>query len=270
LALRIEDIDTPRVKPDAERRIREDLEWLGLDWDDECHQSDRFDRYANVIERLDQLGLVYLCDCSRAEIARVASAPHAGEEGPIYPGTCRPHGMQARAFKRPPCVRFAVPEGREVGFDDLVLGPIRQRVDLAVGDFVLRRGDGVFAYQLAVVVDDADMQISRVVRGADLLSSTPRQLMLFEAIGAEPPSFLHTPLVLGADGERLAKRAAGVPLRDHREAGTSPEAVVGALAFLLGLADDDAPRTARSLLDSYAPARVAHHSVRLSPGFLAR
>jgi glutamyl-tRNA synthetase len=273
LVLRIEDLDSPRVVPGAEAGIVRDLRWLGLDWDEgpeeggpvgPYRQSERGDRYNEALARLQERGLLYGCDCSRSEIARAASAPHPGEEGPRYPGTCRKKGLQG-PWKRPPALRFAVPKGREVRFVDAVHGEQREVVSERVGDFVLRRGDGVVAYQLAVVVDDLEMEIERVVRGADLLGSTARQVLLMEALGGEAPSYLHTPLVLGPDGARLAKRSRGVPVADQREAGRAPEEVIGALAFLLGLRGTAAPCTASSLLEDYAPERLPRGAVLL-PG----
>lgn len=244
LILRVEDLDAPRVIKGAAEKILDELRWLGLDWDEgpdvsgACQpyiQSQRTDRYNEALEFLSREHHTYHCDCSRAEIARLASAPHAGEEGPLYPGTCR-NLPSNRAFKRPPAVRLRVPEG-EVSFTDLVHGEQLCDVQKETGDFVLRRGDGVHSYQLAVVVDDIAMGITEVVRGADLLSSTARQIVLARLLGAEPPRYAHAPLVIGSDGERLAKRARGVPLFHHREAGRDPRRIVAALARLLGLAD---------------------------------
>jgi glutamyl-tRNA synthetase len=253
LVLRIEDLDRDRVIPAARAAILDDLRWLGVTWDEGPDvggpaspyvQSERIALYAAALDDLASRDHVYLCDCSRAEIARAASAPHAGEEGPRYPGTCRPHGMRPRAFRRPPAVRLAVPEGRAstVVVEDAVLGRIEENVAEITGDFVLRRGDGVFAYQLAVVVDDVTMGITEVVRGADLAASAPRQALLARLLGAEPPAFAHVPLLLGADGARLAKRARGMTLRDQRAAGRDgrelARAIAGAYAHDLGGAAD--------------------------------
>lgn len=243
--MRVEDLDAPRVVEGVEARQLDDLRWLGLDWDEgpdvggpfaPYRQSERTERYEAAIDDLARRDLVYLCDCSRAEIARVASAPHAGDEGARYPGTCREHGMRPRAFKRPPAVRLRVPD-RTLVVEDALQGRIAQNVLEAVGDFVLRRGDGVHAYQLAVVVDDLAMQIGEVVRGCDLASSAPRQVLLAELLGGRAPSFAHVPLVVGADGARLAKRAPGVVLRHHREAGERPERVLARVATALGLVE---------------------------------
>ena len=187
-------------------------------------QSERQTLYEAAIDKLAAEGLAYLCDCSRAEIARVASAPHAGDEGPRYPGTCRPFGMRSRAFRRPPAVRLAVPQdGSEVvTTNDLVLGCRTENVAEVTGDFVLRRGDGIFAYQLAVVVDDLAMGITDVVRGADLASSSARQVLLARLLHAEPPSFAHVPLLVAEDGRRLAKRDGGMTIREQRALDRDP------------------------------------------------
>jgi glutamyl-tRNA synthetase len=241
LLLRMEDLDRDRVIAETRTGILDDLRYLGLSWDEgpdvggPCApyvQSDRLPRYQAALDQLAREGRLYFCDCSRAEIARVASAPHAGEEGPRYPGTCRAHGLRERSFRRPPAVRLAVPEGEagRVEIDDGVLGVLREQVGEGTGDFVLRRGDGVIAYQLAVVVDDLAMGITEVVRGADLAASAPRQTLLARLLGGEPPRFAHIPLLLGPDGERLAKRAPRMTLRDQRAAGRDGPALARAIA----------------------------------------
>jgi glutamyl-tRNA synthetase len=189
-------------------------------------QSERTARYAEVVATLRARGLVYPCTCTRRELAESASAPH-GEE-PVYPGTCRGGPTHP---ERPAAMRFRFERGEP--FVDVLLGP--REDGIASGDFVVARSDGLFAYQLAVVVDDADMRITEVVRGADLLSSVPRQIALFRALGAEPPAFLHVPLVLGPDGERLAKRHGAIAIRDLRASGRSADGIVGDLASSLGL-----------------------------------
>jgi len=243
--LRVEDLDPPRVVAGSAARIEDDLRWLGLDWDEGPFlQSARGALYEEAIARLASQGLVYPCDCSRADIARVASAPHPGEEA-VYPGSCRALDP-ARAMRRPPALRVRVPD-EVVAFDDAVAGRVTQDLAREVGDFVLRRGDGVFAYQLAVVVDDLAMGITDVVRGADLLSSTPRQIWLARKLRSAPPRYAHVPLVVAADGSRLEKRTHGARVRELRDRGFAPEAVVGELAFGLGLAVGPDPVTARDL-----------------------
>ncbi|NOU29444.1 MAG: tRNA glutamyl-Q(34) synthetase GluQRS [Polyangiaceae bacterium] len=251
--LRIEDIDEPRVVSGSQERIVSDLRWLGLHWDlgpedPTTVQSARKPLYRDALDRLRAQGLVYPCDCSRAEIARIASAPHAGEDL-VYPGTCRnlPHD---RAFRRAPALRLAVPPGTVERFHDEGGGGgvVSQHVGRDVGDFVLQRGDGLFSYQLAVAVDDATMGVTHVVRGRDLLASTPRQLLLMRLLGLRAPStYIHLPLVVDAAGERLAKRTRGARVRALRDAGISPEEVVGVLAFGLGLTADTTPMTPDAL-----------------------
>lgn len=277
LVLRMEDLDTPRVVAEAAERQLEDLRWLGLDWDEgpdeggafsPYAQSERFGSYEAALQRLGEQGLLYYCDCSRAEIARVASAPHVGDEGPRYPGLCREAGLEPRSWKRPPAIRLRAPEG-DVVIEDRFQGRRVQDVAGIVGDFVLKRGDGVYSYQLAVVVDDLGMGITEAVRGADLLGSAPRQALLADLLGGHGPSFAHSPLVLAPDGERLAKRAFGVPLRDHREAGIASEELVASLARTLGLLEPDDSRDRirpAELLDADRLARLRGVTeVRLSP-----
>jgi glutamyl-tRNA synthetase len=245
--VRMEDLDPPRVVAGSAARILEDLAWLGLRWDEEHTQSARGDRYARALASLGSRGLTYVCDCSRAEIARVGSAPHAGEEL-VYPGTCRDADPD-RALKRLGAVRLRVPKERVV-VEDGVAGAFAQNLAEDVGDFVLQRGDGVVAYQLAVTVDDLEMAITDVVRGVDLLPSTPRQAFLARLLGHEPPRTWHLPLVVDASGERLAKRTAGAHLRTLREAGVRPEEVIGELGWALGLRVSRAPCNLQQLLET--------------------
>jgi glutamyl-tRNA synthetase len=265
--LRVEDIDTPRVVRGATARIEEDLAWLGLDWDEGPReggmhapytQSDRAAFYDAKLSELSAAGLTYECDCSRAEISRVASAPHAGEEL-VYPGTCR-DAPPGREMKRAPAVRLRVPEGARVAFEDLVRGRVEQHVDTSVGDFVLRRGDGIYAYQLVVAADDAAMEISHVIRADDLLASTARQILLMQLLGTATdriPTYAHVPMVVAPDGERLAKRAGSASVRALRERGLQPEEIVGTLARGLGLFTRDAhPITPHALAAKLEPPRA--------------
>ena len=267
LVLRVEDIDTPRVKAGVENRQLEDLRWLGLNWDEgpdvggvhaPYRQSERVAQYDAALTSLARQGLTYYCDCSRADIARVASAPHEGDEGPRYPGTCRELGLRERTWKRSPAIRLKVPD-RDVQVDDLLQGSFTENVGQRVGDFVLRRGDGVYAYQLAVVVDDVAMGITDVVRGADLLGSTARQVLLADLLGASPPRYAHHAMVLAEDGGRMAKRGGGVTLREERDAGVDGRAVLAALAVALGLGSShpaEGAVTPADIVHAFDPSRL--------------
>ncbi|HEY9723202.1 MAG TPA: tRNA glutamyl-Q(34) synthetase GluQRS [Oscillatoriaceae cyanobacterium] len=275
--MRVEDLDPPRILPGAEERLLEDLRWLGLDWDEgpdvggpyaPYRQSERYPRYREALERLAEAGRVYGCTCSRADLRRLASAPHQGEEGPIYPGICRERGLPmdfgATGSGRCPALRFLAAPGT-VCFEDLLAGRTCEDVQSQTGDFVLRRADGLYAYQLAVVVDDGAMAINQVVRGADLLGSTPRQIQLQEALGLPRPAYAHVPLVLNAEGERLAKRDQAVSIRRLREGGSRPEDLIGELGASLGLLPKPEPLTARELVDTFAWERVRREPWRVAP-----
>ncbi len=207
--LRIEDLDTPRVVPGIADDMLRTLEILGFQWDGEVMwQSCRSDAYSSALERLLQNGVAYPCGCSRAEIARIATAPHAGDEGPVYPGLCRdglPAGKSARSIR----VRT---DEEPVCFRDGLKGQVCQNLAALGGDFVVKRADGLFAYHLAVVVDDAESGVNQVVRGADLLSSTPRQIHLQRLLGLPEPGYFHFPLVTNSDGTKLSKRDNAVSL----------------------------------------------------------
>ena len=205
--VRIEDIDTPRVVPGSAEEILAALTRYGLEWDgDIVWQSQRTARYEAALERLRDANLVYDCACSRADLQRAASAPLGAEA--VYPGTCRnglPPGKSARA------IRFRAPD-EVFAFDDLLRGRIEENVAAKTGDFVVRRADGLFAYQLAVVVDDAEQSVTQVVRGVDLLDSTARQIALQRALGYPTPQYAHIPLVTNPDGSKLGKRDGSLPL----------------------------------------------------------
>jgi glutamyl-tRNA synthetase len=260
--LRVEDLDPERSTAQATEGLFEDLAWLGLDWDGPVwRQAERAAHYARALEQLRAAGRVYPCWCSRAEVARAASAPHAGEDGPVYPGTCR--RSPAPRAGRAPSQRFAVEPGL-VSFDDGLHGRVTQDVSRAVGDFVVQRADGVASYQLAVVVDDAASGITEVIRGDDLIASTPRQLQLYRALGATPPRFTHVPLLLGPDGQRLAKRAGAWTAAALRERGARPEAVIGLLARWSGLTDGQ-PISARELVAGFTWASVGKTPTVVTP-----
>ena len=232
--VRMEDLDRPRAVKGAEERILEDLRWLGLDWDGEVvRQSERVGLYEAALARLD----TFRCWCSRAEL--VASAPH-GEEGPRYPGTCR----ERREGPKKPSLRLRVAD-EEVRWQDRLHGEQCDNPSHQVGDFVVRRADGIFAYQLAVVVDDIAQGVTEVVRGDDLMTSTARQLLLYRALGAPPPRWAHVPLLLGPDGQRLSKRHGSIAVR---ESGLSPAALVGKLEATLGLSGEGQEVMPRDLI----------------------
>ena len=242
LALRMEDLDGPRVKKGAAEGAWQDLRWLGIEGDGEpLVQSTRAPAHAAALERLHALGLAYPCVCTRSEVDRAASAPHEGESAPPYPGTCRGRyadtGAARAASGRDPAWRFAVPAGRVVSFEDRFRGPQRFEPARTGGDFVIARRGGAAAYMLAVVVDDAFQVVDAVVRGDDLLDSTPLQLLLHEALGLAAPDWFHLPLVRGTDGRRLAKRHGDTRIARFREAGVPPERVIGLLARWSGLGD---------------------------------
>jgi glutamyl-tRNA synthetase len=255
--LRIEDLDPDRCRPHFIDALYRDLEWLGLDWDGPVvRQSERAQVYREALGVLEAKNLTYFCTCSRADLQRAASAPHEGEDGPIYPGTCR-NGVTQPG--RPASVRFRA-RGGPIQFTDLVHGSYAQNVAQQVGDFVVRRADGVASYQLAVVVDDAAQGITHVLRGDDLLSSTPRQLQLLEALGSRPPQYAHVPLLLGEDGRRLAKRDGAVTVAHHRERGGSSAPLIGLLAKWSGLGNGE-PLSARELVKDFTLEKISRSPV---------
>ena len=261
-AMRVEDIDRPRVRPGLAAQQLDELRWLGLDWDGEpVFQSQRSQLYETALRQLgDQ---VYECFCSRAEIAASASAPH-GDEGPRYPGTCAQltRGQRAERRKsRAPALRLRVPPG-EIAFADEILGPQSFEVQAMTGDFVLRRADGIFAYQLAVTVDDGAMGVTQVLRGADLVTSTPRQILLHRLLGQPEPRWAHAPLVLSAAGERLSKRDRSLSLSALRAAGADPRQLVADLARLSGIKSGGACEL-HELLSKFSLARVPRAPARV-------
>ncbi|MEL6183159.1 MAG: tRNA glutamyl-Q(34) synthetase GluQRS [Myxococcota bacterium] len=247
LRLRFEDVDTPRVVAGSADDLLRDLEWLGLTWEGPVvFQSDREARYAAALDRLRSRGLVYPCTCSRREI-REASAPHAGDEGPRYPGTCR-KGAIAKPGRQP-SLRLRT-RSVPVLHTDRRLGQIGHDVERTVGDFVLKRADGLWAYQMAVSVDDLDQGITCVVRGEDLAGSTARQLYLRHLLDADAPPLetLHAPLVRDEQGRRLAKRHGGATAKPLRDRGTEAPVLIAAMALGLGLIDRADPVEASDLV----------------------
>lgn len=234
--VRIEDIDTPRVVPGSAEEILAALARYGLEWDGEIvWQSQRRARYEAALQRLRDADLVYDCACSRADLQRAASAPLGAEA--VYPGTCRnglPPGKTARA------IRFRAPD-ETIAFADVLRGCIEENVAVKTGDFVVRRADGLFAYQLAVVVDDAEQGVTQVVRGVDLLDSTARQIALQRALGYGTPQYAHIPLVTNPDGSKLGKRDGSLPLPTLDEPRIR-ETLAAALQHLGIDVGEDAPR----------------------------
>ncbi len=278
-ALRIEDIDKPRSRPEFAAQGVDDLLWLGIDWDEGPDkggrfapyvQSEREERYHAALEQLRAAGKVYPCYCSRSELASIASAPHGlSSEGAAYPGLCR-HLTAEEQFqkeaKKTPAIRFIMPH-EPIAFQDGVAGWVQYDGD-ALGDFVVKRADEMFSYQLAVTVDDSAMGITDVLRGADLLDSTPRQLALYEALGQQPPSFAHIPLVVDESGERLSKRDKSLTLASLRQAGVKPERLTGALAHMAGWTERLEPATARELIKAYHPPRIPGSGIVLTERIL--
>ena len=247
--LRMEDLDTLRTKAEYARLLREDLLWLGLDWDNvPIYQSRRTEVYAQAFEQLRDKGLIYPCYCTRAE-RLAASAPHRSDGVAVYDGRCRtlPDDLR-REYERTrrPAWRVEVPE-KTITFRDFCQGEYAEELKSACGDFILRRSDGVYAYQLAVVVDDAEMGVTQIVRGSDLLDSTPRQLWLQEQWDFGHPEYGHVPLLLSADGRRLAKRDRDKELGQLQLQYTAPE-IVGRLAFAAGLIDREEALTPAELI----------------------
>ena len=246
MVLRIEDLDPDRCRPEYAEQMKDDLRWLGLDWDvEQTPQSRRTEAYRECFERLREMGLVYPCYCSRGEL-HAASAPHASDGNVIYAGTCRDLTEEERAAKtRRPAWRLIVLD-EEIAFHDGLQGEYRENLARECGDFIIRRSDGVYAYQLAVVTDDAEAGVTQIVRGRDLLSSTPRQIYLQRLLGLPTPEYYHVPLLVAPDGRRLSKREHDLDMGALRERCT-PEALLGCLAQLSGLRPTAEPVTAGEL-----------------------
>ena len=275
--LRIEDLDIARCPRRYGEQMCRDIRWLGLDWDEgpviggpsgPYEQSRRTALYQAALRRLEAQGLVYPCFCTRAEL-HAASAPHREDGQVVYPGTCRgltaeQAAERARRTGRAPALRLWVPK-EEITFTDGHMGEYREWLPADCGDCLLRRSDGIFAYQLAGVVDDAAMGVTEVVRGADLLASTPRQLLLYRLLGLEAPAFYHFPLLLGSDGQRLSKRNADAGLDTLGERYTAPE-ILGKLAYLAGFNPSAEPRSGESLLEDFAWERVPRADIRIPEG----
>jgi glutamyl-tRNA synthetase len=271
---RVEDLDPPRVVPGMAEAQREDLAWLGLDWDEGPYiQSERSAFYEEALAHLAAGGHLFPCRRSRKDLQAMASAPHGLDSGAPYPAAFRPQHLDPGWYERlcgaerpDAAIRFRV-DDRPVAWADRVYGERTERLDETVGDFVLKRRDGLYAYQLAVVVDDLALGIDDVVRGADLLASTARQIRLIEALGGTPPAYAHVPLVVNADGEKLAKRDGGLALRALREAGMPADALAGWLGWSLGLLDRPEPCRPADLVPLFAWERVRREEVRAPSRF---
>lgn len=265
MILRIEDLDPDRCRPEYAEILKDDLRWLGLDWDrEQTPQSLRTEAYEEAFRQLERQGLVYPCYCTRGEL-HAASAPHASDGRILYAGTCRSLTPAQRAEKtKAPAWRLAVPD-RDYGVTDGLQGPFSENLAADCGDFIIRRADGVYAYQLAVVVDDAAGGVTQVVRGMDLLDSTPRQLYLYHLLGLKAPEFYHFPLLLSPEGRRLSKRDADAGLDVLRER-SAPEEIIGKLAYLAGLNPTAEPKSARELVLEFDWAKVPKEDIRIPEG----
>jgi glutamyl-tRNA synthetase len=260
MILRIEDLDPDRCRPEYAETLKQDLLWLGLDWDrEQTPQSQRTQVYAGYFDKLEQADLVYPCYCTRTEL-HAASAPHASDGRVLYAGTCRNLTPAQRQEKtKAPAWRLVVPD-REYGFTDGLQGYYTENLAENCGDFIIRRADGVHAYQLAVVVDDAAGGVTQVVRGMDLLDSTPRQLYLYELLGLTAPEFYHVPLLTAPDGRRLSKREKDLDMGALRQNHT-PQQLLGKLAHLAGALDHPEPISAPELAGIFAWNRVKKEPV---------
>ncbi len=266
MVLRIEDLDTRAQNPQVAQDLMRDLEWLGLDWDEgPYYQSQRRDLYQAAVDDLAARGLTYPCFCSRADL-HAASAPHASDGTYIYQGTCRgltPEQVAEKATVRPPATRLVVPAATDpagaIAFTDAVYGPQREVLASECGDFIIRRSDGVFAYQLVVVVDDGLMGINQVVRGMDLLGSCARQTYLARLLGFQPPAYAHVPLLVAPDGRRLAKREKDLDLGALRAAGVSPQQICGALAAAAGFIEPGQKSSPQELIEAFSWEKLAAH-----------
>ena len=275
LVLRIEDLDPARTPTGAEEALLDDLRWLGLDWDGEpVRQSERTAIYREALEQLATQGHTYPCFCTRADL-HAAQAPHASDGTTLYAGTCRGLSaaeVAARSQVRRPGIRLRVPDDRIVRFTDDVYGPQEERLATECGDFLVRRSDGVHAYQLAVTVDDALMGVNRVVRGRDLLPSTARQIYLQDLLGLPHPTYAHVPLLMAFDGShRLSKRERDCDMGFMRAHFGCPEALLGKLAQLGGLRPISDPVSAIELAQEFSwdMVRKQPEDHRVPEGFCA-
>lgn len=261
ILLRIEDLDGPRVKAEASEQAIDILQWLGLDWNDgPMYQTHDLSPYCAALDTLQRKHLTYPCTCSRKDIESAQSAPHGDEHELRYPGTCRPPkagGLQVLQ----PAIRLLVPD-EPIAFIDALHGAQTINVQQQVGDFIVATKAGLPAYQLAVVVDDARQGVTQVVRGDDLLPSTARQVLLYRLLDlGDPPRYTHLPLVIGADGRRLAKRHGDTRLTTYRDAGVAAECVIGLLAYWSGVTDQRERMSAADFAAAFDLDRLPRGSV---------
>jgi glutamyl-tRNA synthetase len=260
LVLRMEDLDTQRTSEEFAAVLRQDLLWLGLDWDEETlPQSRRSDVYDRYFHRLREMGLLYPCYCTRSQLHNV-NAPHLSDGTYVYAGTCR--NLQTPPAGRQPSWRVMVPD-REISLDDLCQGPFRQNLQSDCGDFVVRRADGCYVYQLAVTVDDGEAGVTEVVRGMDLLGSAPRQMYLQELFGFSHPVYGHVPMLLAPDGRRLSKRDRDLDLGQLRLR-MKPEELIGRLAAAAGLLNRYEPISAAELAGEFAWSKLSGEAIYLN------
>lgn len=276
---RVEDLDPPRVVVGAADAAAFDLSWMGLDWDEDPVRGGPFAPYTQsacsafyeeALQRLADTGRLFPCTLSRRELASISSAPHGPEQEAAYPGSAGPASLAANWYRkwkdeggRNAALRFHVNDS-PVTFEDLVQGEQKQS---SGGDFVLKRRDGLYAYQLAVVVDDLRMRITEVVRGADLLPSTGKQIQILEALAGARPAYAHVPMVLAADGEKLSKRYGAVTLKALRQAGATAEQVTGMLAWSFGLLDRPQAVAAAELVASFSWSHLGREDRPLPANF---
>ncbi len=261
LILRVEDLDIRAHNPQYTSLLLDDLQWLGLTWDKgPYYQSRRTELYQEALLDLRQQGLLYPCFCSRADL-HAAQAPHASDGTYVYARTCRNLSKSEReelAKHKIPATRIRVPN-KTYAFEDKVYGQTSQNLFKLCGDFIVQRADEIFAYQLAVVVDDADMGVTEVVRGSDLLSSTPRQLYLQDVLGLSHPTYAHLPLLVAPDGRRLSKRNHDLDLGVLRSQGKTPEEILGFLAYCVGLTKENEPLSAVQIANRFSWETLRAH-----------
>ena len=267
MVLRMEDLDTQRTNAEYARILREDLLWLGLNWDEETQpQSQRSEVYRTYFEKLEAMGLLYPCYCTRSQLHSV-NAPHLSDGTYVYAGTCRNLTQAQKAvFDRAPAWRVMVPD-QEWTLEDKIQGVYTENLATHCGDFVVRRADGVYVYQLAVTVDDALAGVNQVVRGTDLLSSAPRQMYLQALLGFSHPEYAHVPMLLAPDGRRLSKRDRDLDLGHLREH-TTAEKLIGVLAHSAGLLNAPVPISAKELAAEFSFAKIRGDAIYLDANSL--